>query len=226
MLVTSYMPSATPNELWYTMIVNRKGQGSVYNSNFRNRTWLERPLYPTDTKIYVKEVEHLVDLTVLNQKVLLDQNTQKYYTNLNYNVKDVKEVSVLNLTTNFNLSADDFYITTTNSVTQIIFTNNVSLDNNLQITIRFGNSVLINGEKIMFNSVDYQNNTLSGLHRGVDGTAVLNEHPIYSNVYSLSAKDVLDPFFYDKTWNTENYTPDGDPLQLSTSIPANFLKND
>jgi len=225
-LVTSYMPSATPNELWYTMIVNRKGQGSVYNSNFRNRTWLERPLYPTDTKIYVKEVEHLVDLTVLNQKVLLDQNTQKYYTNLNYNVKDVKEVSVLNLTTNFNLSADDFYITTTNSVTQIIFTNNVSLDNNLQITIRFGNSVLINGEKIMFNSVDYQNNTLSGLHRGVDGTAVLNEHPIYSNVYSLSAKDVLDPFFYDKTWNTENYTPDGDPLQLSTSIPANFLKND
>ena len=224
--VTSYMPTATPNELWYTMVVNRKGEGSVYNSNYKNRTWLERPIYFTDKTIYVKNVNNLVDLTTISLQVIYDSQQAKYYNNLNYNIKDIKEINIRNLTANSDVDEENFYYTTENSVTKVIFTGGVTVNDMLEFTIRFANYILINGEKIGFTAVNYQNNTVTGLRRGVDGTAALEVHPIYSNVYSLSDKDTLDPFFYNKTWNTDNLSVNGDPLQLSNSIPANFLKND
>ena len=83
-----------------------------------------------------------------------------------------------------------------------------------------------NGEKIRFNSVDYTDNTLSGLQRGIDGTGVQTYHPLYSTVYSYIPNNLLDESYYDLTWNSYNYNSiEGDPLQISTTNAALFLNN-
>ena len=86
--------------------------------------------------------------------------------------------------------------------------------------------MLINGEQIKFSSVNYANNTISGLIRGVNGTGMQGTHAQYSTVYSILPTNLMRPYYYDQTWNSYNYSTTGDPLQLSTTVPAEFLKVD
>jgi len=85
--------------------------------------------------------------------------------------------------------------------------------------------VKINNEKIRYSMVDLVANTLSGLTRGVLGTSVAEVHSMYEQVTGLTANATLDPNYYNKRWNTNNIDEvNGDPLQLSTSPTATFLK--
>jgi hypothetical protein len=84
--------------------------------------------------------------------------------------------------------------------------------------------ITINGEKIRFTTVDYANNTVSGLTRGVEGTGVVQLQKQYSYVYGLSAVKQLDSQYFYKSWNTKQYTTKGDPIQLSNSYPVKFLE--
>ena len=225
-IVTSFMPSPTPNELWYSLLVDKKGEITIANSNIQNRTWLVAPLYPTDPVIYVKDVATLLDdetVGAIAQTNVLNDRIVSY---LNYNIVDIVLLTIYNETTEATLDKTTYYLNTVNSTTQVVFTSDVNLGDNLTFFLRFGKTVIINGEKIAFRSADIVANTLSGITRGVDGTAVLSVHETYSYVLSLSTKDLLDPFYYNKVWNSDDYSASGDPLQLSNSIPANFLKSD
>ena len=85
--------------------------------------------------------------------------------------------------------------------------------------------IKINDEKIRYSSVDLDANTLSGLTRGVLGTSTADLHSQYTYVYGLTDTAKLDSNYYNRLWNTNNInTIEGDPLQLSTSPVANFLK--
>jgi hypothetical protein len=133
---------------------------------------------------------------------------------------------VYNVTTGVELAKTSYYLNTVNSTTEVIFTAGVEANDELEFTLRFGDTVIINGEKITFRGIDIEENTITNIVRGVEGTAVLPVHDIYSDVLSLSTKDILDPFYYDKVWNSDDYSANGDPLQISNSVPANFLKRD
>lgn len=223
-IVTSFMPSPTPNELWYSMQVDKKGTMAIYNSNIQNRTWLVAPLYPTDSKIYVKDVKTLLDdesISVIAQTI-----NNKICVFINYSIIDIVLLTITNQTTEIILNTSNYYVTTVNSQTQLIFTSQVDTGDVLSIELRFGKTVSINGENISFTGANIEDNTLTGLTRGVNGTAALPVHEIYSYVLSFSSKDMLDSFYYNKVWNSDNYAASGDPLQISNSVPANFLKND
>jgi hypothetical protein len=43
--------------------------------------------------------------------------------------------------------------------------------------------------------------------------------------YGINDARKLDNQYYDITWNSENVTTKGDPLQISTTVPAEFLQN-
>ncbi len=225
-IVTSYMPSPTPNELWYTLLVNKKGEMTIANSNIQNRTWLVEPLYPTDTIISVKDVSKLVDITYEIVRVSYNSTTEQLYCFLNYNIVDIVLLTVRNVTTGVELAKTSYFLNTVNSTTEVIFTAEVEDNDELEFTLRFGDTVIINGEKITFRGINIDENIITNIVRGADGTAVLPVHDIYSNVLSLSTKDILDSFYYDKVWNSDDYSASGDPLQISSSVPADFLKRD
>jgi hypothetical protein len=220
------MPSPTPNELWYTLLVNKKGEMTIANSNIQNRTWLTEPLYPTDLSIQVKDVSTLVDVTYERVNASYNPTTKQTYSFLNYNILDIVLLTVNNITTGTELAKSSYYLNTVNSTTEVIFTDGVTTGDELEFTLRFGDTIIINGEKISFKGINLEDNTLLNIVRGADGTAVLPVHEVYSDVLSLSTKDILDSFYYDKVWNSDDYSANGDPLQISDSVPANFLKSD
>ena len=70
---------------------------------------------------------------------------------------------------------------------------------------------------------------VSGLVRGVNGTAVQTYTPQYSEVFGLLSENQLSAADYNKTWNPipgiYNVT-EGDPLQISDTAAAIFLNQD
>ena len=97
----------------------------------------------------------------------------------------------------------------------------------MTITVLEGNLIFINGEQIKFSQVDLLTNTISGLQRGANGTGAQSVIPIYSEVYGLISNNQLPIANYINTWNSNTYnTAEGDPLQISTTESAIFLRGD
>jgi hypothetical protein len=86
------------------------------------------------------------------------------------------------------------------------------------------NVVEINGEKIRYTTINYTDNTLSGLTRGIQGTGPLSIQATNSYIYGISSNNSLDPTYYNQVWNSKNYSSKGDPIQLTSSDPVAFLK--
>ena len=85
--------------------------------------------------------------------------------------------------------------------------------------------IKIGTEKIRYSSVDLVHNTLGGITRGVLGTSTADLLNEYTTVYGYTETNKLDSKYYNLEWNSNNInTVEGDPLQLSTSPVANFLK--
>ena len=82
------------------------------------------------------------------------------------------------------------------------------------------NIIQINGEKIRFTTVDYVENTLSGLTRGIEGSAQRKIHSVNETVYSISNTTKLANEQYNKLWYNKQ---SGDPIQLSDNIATRFL---
>jgi hypothetical protein len=70
-IITSMMPSATPNEEVFLINVNQTGAGVVYRANTQTRTWLVEPLGHTDTVMYVNDVTRLTDVVSQTETVLI-----------------------------------------------------------------------------------------------------------------------------------------------------------
>jgi hypothetical protein len=105
-------------------------------------------------------------------------------------------------------------------------TSGVVAGNNLVITTIEGNLIYINGEQIRFTTVDLDNNTITGLQRGSNGTGILEYIPKYSEVFGILSNNLLPSVNYNLTWNSNVYNvTDGDPLQISETTAAYFLNS-
>ena len=226
-IITSMMPTATPNEEVYLMNVNQLQKGTVYRANTQTRTWLTQPLTNTSATIYVNDVTRLTDVVVQNEIVSAPVGNL-FSIGLNADKRIISNVTVFNNTKGQLINSNNYSVKIINlaPVLQIVDGSYIDTGDNLTITILEGNLIYIAGEQIKFTTVDLANNTLSGLQRGTNGTGERALIPKYTEVYGLLTNNQLSEADYNETWNSSIYSTEGDPLQISTTEPAIFLRTD
>jgi hypothetical protein len=225
-VITSMMPTATPNEEVYINNVNKNGIATVYRANTETRTWLTSDLFNTSEIVYVNDVTRLTNQIVQNvtAPAAVDGITT---VGLTADKRIICQVIVYNNTTGATLSTSAYSVVVENIAPVVKITSGVTAGDSLTVTTIEGNVVYINGEQIRFSSVDFSTNALSGLQRGANGTGEQTFIPEYSEVYGILTENRLTQADYFETWNSYIYNPtDGDPLQISLSMGANFLRED
>jgi hypothetical protein len=223
-IITTMIPTATPNENTYILNVNKDSIPSVYRANTLTTTWLTQPLQYTDSVIYVEDVSKLTATLVQTDTVpaLVDGVAT---IGLEADKRTIAQVIVKNGSTTLPSSSYSVGIVDTAPVLNI--TSGVTAGDTVTITLILGNILYVAGEQIRFTTVDFDANTITGLQRGANGTGERDFIPAYAKVYSALSQDKLPDSYYNQTWNSYVYnTVLGDPLQISNTFSANFLKAD
>lgn len=94
-VVTSMMPSATPNEQVYINFVNQENSGYVYRANSKTKTWLTQNLDLLDTVIYVNDVTRLTNYVTQSSTTPAAVN-DVYTIGINANRTEILSIAVLN----------------------------------------------------------------------------------------------------------------------------------
>ena len=227
-IITSMMPYASPDEEIYINFVNDEGAASVYRANTGTRTWLTQPIYDLSTEIYVDDVTRLTN-TIIQTVTTPAAVSGNYNFGLTADKRLITDVTVFNNTTNEFISSDNYQVVIEelSPILRITAGSYINVGNQLTITTLEGNLIFVNGEQIRFGTVDFANNTVSELERGVNGTAKQTLIPTYSEVFGLLSKNRLSDVNYNQTWNSNVFNViAGDPLQISETISAEFLNTD
>ena len=66
-IITSMMPSATPNQFTYVQTVNKTGIQTVFRANSLTRTWLTYGLQNVDDVIYLEDVSRVTETIVQSE---------------------------------------------------------------------------------------------------------------------------------------------------------------
>jgi hypothetical protein len=223
--ITSMISSATPNQLVYLQNVNKNGVGTVFRSNTDTRTWLVNPLYYTDETIYVHDVTRITD-TVIQNIVAPAAIDGIISIGLDADKNTISQLIVYNTTASSYVNSNNYSIVIIDLAPILQITDEVTVGDSLVITTIEGNLLYINGEQIRFTSIDLDNNTVTGLQRGSNGTGILDYIPEYAEVFGLLSNNLLPNVNYNLTWNSNVYNvTDGDPLQISETNAANFLNS-
>jgi photosystem II stability/assembly factor-like uncharacterized protein len=227
-VVTSSIPTATPDENVYINFVNQKNEGSVYRANPLSTTFLTRGVGQLDTTIHVNDASRLSN-TIVQEVVAPSPEFNLYSIGLTVDKASIQSVTIFNNTKGDFLDKSDYdvEIEALAPVLKIKAGVWIAPGDSLTITTIEGRLIYINGEQIIVGTVNLVTNILSDLTRGANGTGIPTFTPKYSAVYGLLPENKLNPVDYNKTWNPipgiYNETQ-GDPLQISETSPANFLK--
>ena len=227
-IITSMINYSTPNIEIYFNFVDKDGVPAVYRSPAQSRTWLTQPIYELSTEIFVNDVASVTSTLSQTSTVPAVVNGY-YYIGINGDKNTIVSVSVYNSTLSTTINSANYSVVIIDQAPVLKITAGVYIaaGNSLSISILEGNTVVINGEQIRFGSVNFANNSLGTLARGINGTSIHNLHEVYSEVYSLLSKNKLATAYYTTQWNSYEFNPiDGDPLQISQTIPAAFLQVD
>ena len=227
-IMTSMINYATPNQERYLNIIDKNGNAVVYKASASTTTWLKDSIYDLTTEIKVDDVRKVTNLiTQIVTTPAVDDGY--YYIGLTADKRIISGVEVVNNTTG-ELIADsnhEVVIQDASPILKIKSGTYITAGDELTISTLEGNTILVNGEQIKFSTVNFDTNTLSGIERGANGTAKQMIIPIYSEVYGLLSSNQLVPVFYNQVWNSNVFnTVDGDPLQISQTVPAEFLQVD
>ena len=152
-IITSMMPSATPNEEVYLLNVNSTNEAVVHRANVQTRTWLTHALFNTDDTIYVNDVTRITDSII--QNVIAPAAVSGVISiGLTAYKNIISEVTVLNNTTNTIINPTTYSVVLENLSPILKLTSGVSVGNSLTITTLEGNLIYINGEQINFTTVN------------------------------------------------------------------------
>ena len=228
-IMTSMIPHSTPDEEIYLNFVNSDQEASVYRANVQARTWLTRPINALSTSIYVYDVTRLTDNVVQTNTAPSPVNNV-YSIGLVSDKRILTGVTVVNTTTGVTLDPETDYFVTVVDLAPILNIRTgvyITAGDTLTITSLVGNKIYVNGEQIGFTTVDFATNSISGLQRGTGGTGKQNDIPVNTEVLGLLSTNMLPNVYYDQTWNSYVFnTVLGDPLQISNTVPAQFLHTD
>jgi hypothetical protein len=222
-VITNMIPTSTPDELTYINNVNQSNVPNVYRATTLNTTWLTEPLSYTDDVIYVEDVTKITTNVVQNETVPAIANGV-YTIGLDADKRIISQVIVVNNTTSTTLPNSAYSVQIVNTAPVVEITSDVSTGDSVTITVILGNLIYVDGEQIKFTTVNFNENSLSGLQRGSNGTGERYYIPAYEKVYGILSTNRLPQVNYNLTWNSYNYNPTlGDPLQISNTTAANFL---
>ena len=231
LIITSMIPTATPDEEVYINFVNTTNEGTVYREDAGSRTWLSQPLYELSTTVY------LADVTSVTNQVIQNVTTPavidgRYTIGLTAPRNEILSVQIVNNTTGSTIASGNYSIVIEDLaplVKIVADVDYINVGDSLTITTLTGGTIFVNGEQINFGSVDLANNTLGNIQRGANGTAKQFLIPEFTDVYGLLDSNRLRDVYYDQVWNpipgVYNAT-EGDPLQIADTVPALFLRSD
>lgn len=223
-IITNMIPTASPNGEVYIQNVTKSGSSTVYRANSLTRTWLTQPLRSVDSIIYLEDVSKIT--TTLVQSDTVPAAVDGVYSiGLEGDKSTITQIIVQNGATT--LTSEQYYIAIEDTAPVLKITTGVTEGDTVTITQILGNLIYLDGEQIKFTTVDFENNTLTGLQRGANGTGERDYIAQYETVYGILSMNELPSSYYGITWNSYTYNPvEGDPLQISTTAAANFLKAD
>ena len=227
-IITSMMPSATPGQEVYIQYANQLNETSVYRANSLSRTWLTQPFFNTTDTIHVNDVTALTN-TIVQEVTAPSPVSSVYSIGLEGDKTLYSSITVYNNTKSALIASSHYSIEIedTAPILKIAAGAYIAAGDSLTITILEGTILYMNGEQIRFTDVDFDNNTLSGLQLGFNGTPNLAYFPEYTEVYSMLGENRMSSYNYEQTWNSYTYnTVLGDPLQISTTNSAIFLNQD
>jgi hypothetical protein len=229
-IITSMMPYATPDEEIYINFVDDAGAASVYRANTGTRTWLTQPIYDLSTEIYVDDVTRLTN-TIVQTATTPAAVSGNYNFGLTADKRLITDVTVYNNTIGRigYISSDNYQVVIEelSPILKITAGSYINVGDQLTITTLEGNLIFVNGEQIRFGTVDFDNNTLGELERGANGTGKQSLIPTYTEVFGLLSKNRLSDVNYNQTWNSNVFNvTEGDPLQISETVAAEFLNTD
>lgn len=226
-IMTNMIPTATPNQEMYMNLVNAANEATVYRMSNPNITWLTQPIYDLSGIIYVDDVTKVTREIIQNETVPA-VDAGYYYIGINADKTMITNIELYNDTTNAVISSDNYSIEIVDLSPTLKITAGVYIAEGDLVTVTTleGNTLYVNGEQIRFSTVDFNNNTISGIQRGVNGTAKQDTIPVYTQVYGLITTNKMPESYYDETWNSTTYNAtEGDPLQISTTDAAVFLNS-
>ena len=225
-IITSMMPTATPNEETYLLNVTTTNQPSVYRANTQTRTWLTQALEYSDTMIHLNDVSRVTDTVV--QEVTCPSTVDGVYNiGLTSNKNVICHITVYNNTTSIEVSSANYSIIIEDTAPILQISAQVATGDSLTITSVEGRLLYINGEQIGFRECNLADNTVSGLERGTNGTGTPRYIPVYSEVFGLIPNNRMTDILYSQGWNSYVYNSiQGDPLQISDTFGASFLRTD
>lgn len=224
-IITSMIPTATPNQDSYMNLVNSIGEPTIYNISSPNTTWLTQPMYDLSTEVFVDDVSRLTK-TIIQDETAPAEDNGYFYIGLTADKNSISGITVFNNTTNAEISSSSYEIVLIDlsPILKITAGAYITAGDSLTVTTLEGNIVYINGEQIKFGSVDFTNNALGNIQRGVNGTSKQPVIAQYTTVYGLLASNRMSDVYYDQTWNSYNWNAElGDPLSISDTVPAEFL---
>ena len=223
-LITSMVTGASPNPIGFNISVNKNGQGYVTRTNDQDGSWLTQDFTTGDDIMYFYNVSNLIEETTTTVEVV--EVSDIIYAYVQCDITQVRQIEVYNNTTLETLTDTTSYgITLVNGRPAVVFASGAVAGNIVTITLNIGNIVEINGERIKFTTINLTNNTISGLVRGVQGTRISDTHAIYSMGYGITPARQLTEEEYNSSWNSRDITTFGDPLQISTTVEADFLNS-
>ena len=228
-IMTSMIPDSTPDEEIYLNFVNSDQEASVYRANVQARTWLTKPINALSTSIFVYDVTRLTD-NVVQTEITPSPINSLYSIGLDADKRILTGVTVVNTTKGVTLDPEtDYFVSVVDlaPILNIRTGKDTTAGDSLTITSLVGNQIYVNGEQIGFTSVDFATNSISGLQRGTGGTGKQNDIPTSTEVLGLLSTNMLPNVYYNQTWNSYNFNAvQGDPLQISNTVPAQFLHTD
>ena len=226
-IITSMVPSETPNQLVYVQNVNKSGVSSVYRANTQTRTWITQPLFNTASIIYLNDITRVTNTITQTSVAPAPDVSGVISIGISADKRLISQIIVYDVTTSTTINTNSYSVVVQDLSPILKITSGVTAGNTLLITIVEGNLIYINGEQIRFSIADLANNTISGLSRGVNGTGTPTYTPEYSEVFSVLSQNKLSDIEYYLTWNSYDFNPVlGDPLQISNTAAAVFLNTD
>ena len=230
-IITSMMPSATPDENVYINLVNNLNQGFVYRANSNTRTWITDAVGEYSDQVKVANVDRITNKNIQTNTcpaAVLGKHTIA----LNANKNDIVDISVYNNNPArlgfINQNYINLTVTGMGPFVTIDEGSYIEDGDILTIVTYEGNLIYIAGEAMRIIGLDADNNIVY-VQRGSIGTAVQVYIPKYSQVYSLLEDNIMSEINYDSTWNPipgEYNAVNGDPLQIADTSGARFLRVD
>jgi len=230
-IITSMMPSSTPDQQTYLQAVNAMGEGSVYRANTETRTWLRENVGEYSTTIEVNDVTKLTNS--VTQTSTTPASVAGYHTiALNANRLDLLQVTVYNNNpSRLGFIDQDYLILSSSGLGAFVSIQNgtwIQPGDSLTITSLEGKLLYVNGEYMQILNIDEDENIIN-VQRGVLGSIISPNIEKYSTVFSLLEANKMTESNYNTVWNPipglYNETQ-GDPLQIADTAGARFLKVD